>query len=106
MSHELTSMHKRHEPVEVYAGGEIRAHHGGVNRWLLLVYAILFVWSLYYLFGPFEGLTPTFAYWGELGPGLAEAGNTAGAMGAMAFWVMALGVLVFFGWVAALAWKK
>ncbi len=42
------------------AGGEIRAYHGIVNRWLLVVYAILGVWGVYYLV----------RYWGGLGPGL------------------------------------
>lgn len=47
--------------VHEYAGGEIRSHHGIVNRWLLAVYAILALWGLYYLV----------RYWGGLGPGLA-----------------------------------
>ena len=51
----------RRGPVEEYAGGEIRAYHGLVNKWLLLVYAILAVWGIYYLF----------RFWGGLGPGLA-----------------------------------
>lgn len=46
--------------VEPYAGGEISVRHGIVNRWLLVVYLILFVWGIYYLF----------ADWGGLGPGL------------------------------------
>ena len=49
------------ERVEEYAGGEIRVRRGIVNRWLLVVYLILFVWGIYYLF----------ADWGGLGPGLA-----------------------------------
>ena len=49
-----------HDDVESYGGGYIQAHHGGINGWLLLVYAILWVWALYY------GIT----YWGGLGPGL------------------------------------
>jgi hypothetical protein len=47
--------------VHEYARGEIRAYHGIVNRWLLLVYAVLAVWGIYYLV----------KYWGGLGPGLA-----------------------------------
>jgi hypothetical protein len=47
--------------VEEYARGEIRAYHGIVNKWLLVVYAALAVWAIYYLF----------KYWGGLGPGLA-----------------------------------
>lgn len=46
--------------LEEYAGGEIKAYHGIVNVWLLLVYAVLAVWGVYYLL----------KYWGGLGPGL------------------------------------
>ncbi|HKZ76601.1 MAG TPA: hypothetical protein VJ259_08040 [Actinomycetota bacterium] len=53
---------RRRGPVEDYARGEVRAYHGIVNRWLLLVYAVLGVWAVYYLF----------KYWGGLGPGLAR----------------------------------
>lgn len=49
-----------HPELEEYAGGYIQAHHGTVPIWLLVVYAVLFVWSLIYLF----------YYWGGLGPGL------------------------------------
>ncbi len=49
-------------PIHEYARGEIRAYHGIVNRWLLVVYAILAVWGVYYLL----------RYWGGLGPGLAR----------------------------------
>ena len=48
------------EHVEPYADGEISVRRGIVNRWLLVVYLILFVWGIYYLF----------ADWGGLGPGL------------------------------------
>lgn len=48
------------DQVEEFAGGEVSARHGRVNRWLMVVYAILFVWSIYY------GIT----FWGGLGPGL------------------------------------
>ena len=44
----------------LHARGEIRAYHGIVNKWLLVVYAALAVWGVYYLF----------KYWGGLGPGL------------------------------------
>jgi hypothetical protein len=47
-------------PVHDYAGGEIQSYAGRVNRWLLVVYVILALWSIYYLV----------AYWGGLGPGL------------------------------------
>jgi len=49
------------DEIEEFAGGEIRVRHGIVNLWLIVVYAGLFAWSLYYLV----------AYWGGLGPGLA-----------------------------------
>ena len=45
--------------LEEYAGGYITARHGYIPAWLLVVYAVLFVWALYYLF----------TYWGGLGPG-------------------------------------
>ena len=48
--------------LEEYAGGYIQARHGRVDRWLLVVYFVLFVWALYYLYH----------YWGGLGPGLAN----------------------------------
>lgn len=50
------------EAQEEYAGGEIQVRRGGVNRWLLVVYLVLFVWGIYYVF----------AEWGGLGPGLAR----------------------------------
>ena len=44
--------------MEEYAGGYIKA--GSANtRWLLAVYAVLFIWGLYY----------ARTYWGGLGPG-------------------------------------
>jgi len=49
-------------PVHEYARGEIQSYEGRVNRWLLVVYAVLAVWAVYYLF----------AYWGGLGPGLGR----------------------------------
>ena len=48
--------------VEEFADGEIRSYRGRVDRWLLVVYAVLAVWGVYYLF----------AFWGGLGPGLAR----------------------------------
>ena len=53
---------RRRGHVEEFGGGEVRAYHGVVNRWLLAVYAVLGVWAVYYLF----------QYWGGLGPGLAR----------------------------------
>ena len=50
------------ERLEEYAGGEIQVRPGIVNRWLLVVYLLLFAWGIYYLF----------ADWGGLGPGLAR----------------------------------
>jgi hypothetical protein len=50
------------DQLEDYAGGYIQARHGRVDAWLLVVYAVLFVWALYYLY----------VYWGGLGPGLAN----------------------------------
>ncbi|HSI60785.1 MAG TPA: hypothetical protein VLA16_24720 [Ideonella sp.] len=49
-----------HQQTEKYGGGHIEARHGRINRWLLVVYLILFVWALYY----------GYVYWGGLGPGL------------------------------------
>ena len=69
MSRETAPMHDagrdaaanpQHAEMEEYAGGHIQAHHGTIAPWLLVVYAVLFVWALYYLF----------FYWGGLGPGL------------------------------------
>ncbi len=45
--------------MEEYAGGYIKARVGHIPVWLLVVYAVLFIWALYYLF----------TYWGGLGPG-------------------------------------
>ena len=45
--------------LEEYAGGYITARHGTIPAWLLVVYAVLFVWALYYLV----------TFWGGLGPG-------------------------------------
>jgi hypothetical protein len=47
------------QAVEQFADGEIRSYRGGVDGWLLAVYAVLAVWGVYYLF----------AFWGGLGPG-------------------------------------
>jgi hypothetical protein len=60
MSEPTPEHHPKHGEVEHYAQGEIRSYHGIVNKWLLVVYAILAVWGIYYLF----------KYWGGLGPGL------------------------------------
>jgi hypothetical protein len=55
---ELTPEHGHHE-LEEYAGGYIKAWLGHIPAWLLAVYAILFVWGLYY----------SYHFWGGLGPG-------------------------------------
>jgi hypothetical protein len=47
------------EGIEDYAGGYIQVRTGQIPAWLLVVYAVLFVWALYYLV----------VYWGGLGPG-------------------------------------
>ena len=60
MTERAPGEHPRYGAVEEYARGEIRAYHGIVNKWLLVVYAALAVWGIYYLF----------KYWGGLGPGL------------------------------------
>jgi hypothetical protein len=48
--------------VERFAGDEIESYRGGVDGWLLAVYAVLALWGVYYLF----------AFWGGLGPGQAR----------------------------------
>jgi hypothetical protein len=48
--------------IEEFADGEIRSRRGRVDGWLLVVYALLAVWGVYYLF----------AFWGGLGPGQAR----------------------------------
>lgn len=48
----------RHD-LEEYSGGSIKAHHGTIPVWLLVVYFVLFAWALYY----------AYRYWGGLGPG-------------------------------------
>ena len=54
-------MSDEHE-VQEYAQGEIASRRGGVNRWLIVVYAVLAVWAVAYLL----------LYWGGLGPGLGQ----------------------------------
>jgi hypothetical protein len=48
----------QHE-MEEYAGGYIQAWIGRIPAWLLAVYAVLFLWALFY----------GWQYWGGLGPG-------------------------------------
>ena len=55
------SQHVPHDQLtEDYGGGHIKARHGRINGWLLIVYLVIFVWALYY----------GYAYWGGLGHGL------------------------------------
>lgn len=63
MRDEGRERHPRYGEVEEHARGEIRSYHGIVNTWLLLVYAALALWGVYYLV----------TYWGGLGPGLGFA---------------------------------
>jgi hypothetical protein len=56
---ELVVRESSHPELEEYAGGSIMARVGYIPAWLLVVYAVLFVWGLYYLV----------VYWGGLGPG-------------------------------------
>ena len=49
-----------HEQTEDYGGGHVKARHGRINGWLLVVYLVMFLWALYY----------GYVYWGGLGPGL------------------------------------
>jgi hypothetical protein len=44
---------------EEYGGGAIESRHGYIPIWLLVVYAVLFLWGFYY----------AYHYWGGLGPG-------------------------------------
>ena len=60
--HDAAGQARHADQLEDYAGGYIQARHGRIALWLLAVYAVLFVWALYYLY----------VYWGGLGPGLAN----------------------------------
>jgi hypothetical protein len=109
----MNNEHRNSTDLEHYAGGEIQARHGIVNRWLLGLYTVLFLWSIYYLIGPFEGWRPTFAFWGwgGLGAGLSSKGAEEGVAGLQVIGVIALLVtliciVAFFAWVVILARKK
>jgi hypothetical protein len=54
-----TSDHAHIDDLEDYGGGHLQARHGYLPVWLLVVYAIMFVWALYY----------AYQYWGGIGPG-------------------------------------
>jgi hypothetical protein len=59
---ERTGRENSHSEMEDYAGGLIQAREGHIPIWLLVVYAVLFIWGLYYMV----------VYWGGLGPGRIE----------------------------------
>jgi hypothetical protein len=54
--------HRTHsaDEMEEYAGGYIKARHGKINAWLIVVIVGLILWGIYY----------GFTYWGGLGEGL------------------------------------
>jgi hypothetical protein len=101
------------DDLEQYAGGELQARHGIINKWLLGLYAVLFVWSIHYLIGPFEGLRPKFEFWGwgGLGAGLSSKGAEEGVQGLQVIGTIALAVVIvsvigFFAWIVVLARRK
>jgi hypothetical protein len=109
----MTDENRSSEDLEAYAGGEIQSRHGTVNRWLLGLYTVLFLWSIYYVIGPFEGWRPRFEFWGwgGLGAGLSSKGGEQGLPGLQVIGVIALSIVVisivgFFAWVVFLARKK
>jgi hypothetical protein len=109
MNHE----HRGTEDLEHYAGGEIQARHGVVNKWLLAMYAVLFLWSIYYLVGPFDGWRPRLEFWGwgGLGAGLSSKGAEQGVeglqvIGAIALSITVISILGFFAWIVILTRKK
>lgn len=109
----MKNEHHGHDELTRYAGGEILERHGIINRWLLGVYAVLFVWSIYYLIGPFEGWRPTLEFWGwgGLGAGLSKEGAQEGVKGLHTIGMIALSIAVisivgFFGWVILLVRKR
>jgi hypothetical protein len=109
MNHEQRSA----QGVESYAGGEIQTRHGIVNKWLLGLYVVLFLWSIWYLIGPFEGWRPKLEFWGwgGLGAGLSSKGAEQGVAGLQVIGVIALAIAVvsvlgFFAWIVLLARRK
>ena len=101
--------HRRSEDLEHYAGGEIQTRHGIINTWLLGLYAVLFLWSIWYLIGPFDGWRPTFEFWGwgGLGAGLSSKGAEEGVEGLQLIGVIALSIVLisiigFFAWIVIL----
>jgi hypothetical protein len=67
-----------HHELEEYGGGAIQSRHGYLPLWLLLVYFVLFLWSLYYMV----------VYWGGLGPGRISGDTVTQLMG-MGRWMIA-----------------
>ena len=57
--HEELFFTEHERELEDYGGGQIQAWVGHFPIWLLAVYAILFIWALYY----------EYTYWGNVGPG-------------------------------------
>ena len=51
--------HSHIDELEDYGGGHVQAKHGYLPIWLLVVYAIMFLWGLWY----------AYHYWGGVGPG-------------------------------------
>lgn len=109
----MTDENRAAEDLESYAGGELQSRHGIVNRWLVGLYTVLFLWSIYYVIGPFDGWHPRFEFWGwgGLGAGLSSKGAEEGVAGLQVIGVIALSIVVisivgFFAWVAVLARKK
>jgi hypothetical protein len=109
----MTDEHHPSEDLEHYAGGEIQTRHGIINRWLLGLYSVLFLWSVWYIIGPFDGWRPRFEFWGwgGLGAGLSSKGAEEGVKGLQVIGVTALAIVLisivgFFAWVIFLARKK
>ena len=57
---DASGMPEGDENTESFSGGFIKVWNRRINIWLLIVYAVLIIWSIYYLI----------TYWGGLGPGL------------------------------------
>ena len=51
-----------HLQVEEYGEGHIQARHGRINGWLMVVYAIMFIWAITITYAAFIILTNTIIY--------------------------------------------
>jgi hypothetical protein len=51
---------EKYGPIEEYEFSGIQVRHGIINKWLMIIYVVMVLWSIYYLF----------KNWGGLGPGL------------------------------------